>query len=1243
TGLRWPIVYSYGFYDASIGVSTAVQAGTDGLVETWINDSVSLRGTTATTFNDWNHIAVSRDSATGITTSYLNGVDVGTVANVTIADSGQTSHIGGHSSDIDYQFLGLIDEVRVSGANSDGGSRSADWIRAEYLSASGAFSNFLASESWVDTADTAAPVLMSSETVDTNSDGYINAVRLTYSEAIVDSSFDINDWDVAGVNGEVFFTGGVANDAELFILFDDQVLGTGATPNVTYAQNALVDAVGNLAANATVTSVDTAAPVLMAVTGFDAGASNVFADSGDVLEFVFSEAIAAAPTEADSETNFVFVGVDGDNFPTEVGGDTIIDLITTNIANDTVRFTFSAGDTASANPVIAGTTDVDVNAGSVVVDSIEDLAGNDLLDTATGAALAVLWRVGPVRDNDLTANAVNENALDGTTVGITAFADDPNSGDNVTYSLTDTAAGRFEIDASTGVVTVDGTGPGLDFEAASSHDITVRATSDDGSTSDQLYTISVNDVNEAPSFVYANEITEIAQNQDTSTRIAVADIVVSDDALGSYIFFMTGADAALFEIDSEVLYLKAGTALSNALNPVLDVRVWIDDATLPVSMSSPLSINVTPDNNPPSVSFANFVSTLPENTDTTARVKMADIVITDDGFGTNVLSLAGADAALFEIDGTELFLKAGTSLDFETNPQFDVSIEVNDPTLPPAPTDAGEPWWDSDWLNRRQITFDNSAAGADLNSFPVLVRLTADDIDFGKIKAGGADIRFVDPGGTVLDYEIDSWDDGTETAAVWVRVPVVDGGSTSDYFHMYYNNAVAVDAQTPTAVWPDGLGVYHLDEDPGPGLPGDIEDSYATPLPRNGQAINMESADLVAGLIGDATHFGGGGSGDYIDFPSTDFGNNFTISAWIKPDATGTGIQTIVANSASGSDTDGFRFFVNTVGTEDGTIRFETGTGAAGNSANTAAGVINFDEWNHVAVVVDRTSGVATIYHNGVDVTTDTTIRTDFDSSSDWELGRMEGGSNYFRGLVDELRISDTGRSADWINASYLSQGANTTSARFGGESAVVAITDVNDAPVVDLDAGTGGVDYAFTFTEGDAATAIVDATVSLTDQDDTTFVNVSFDSAGIVDGVDEQLTIGDLTFDLNAGDFTNATVDIGGDTYTVNWVNATGVATVTLNSGEMSVPQAQSVMLSAAYQNTNTDKPTVGDRTIDVRVNDGDIDSAVATTTITVAPVNDAPVVTAGAVTGYTENAVAVVIDSTVTISDADDTEIAG
>jgi Ca2+-binding RTX toxin-like protein len=79
----------------------------------------------------------------------------------------------------------------------------------------------------------------------------------------------------------------------------------------------------------------------------------------------------------------------------------------------------------------------------------------------------------------------------GALVGIIASADDP-EGAAVTYSLIDDAGGRFWIDSDTGVVSVVD-GLLLDFEADSSHDITVRASSS-GGTKDQVFTIAVTDV-----------------------------------------------------------------------------------------------------------------------------------------------------------------------------------------------------------------------------------------------------------------------------------------------------------------------------------------------------------------------------------------------------------------------------------------------------------------------------------------------------------------------------------------------------------------------------------------------------------------------------------------------------------------------------------------------------------------------------------------------------------------------------
>lgn len=88
---------------------------------------------------------------------------------------------------------------------------------------------------------------------------------------------------------------------------------------------------------------------------------------------------------------------------------------------------------------------------------------------------------------------------------------------------------------------------------------------------------------------------------------------------------------------------------------------------------------------PTAVAVANAITSILENTGTVSRIKVADLLVTDDGLGINQLSLGGADAASFEISGSELFLKAGTVLDFETKSSYGLTIAVDDTTLGATP------------------------------------------------------------------------------------------------------------------------------------------------------------------------------------------------------------------------------------------------------------------------------------------------------------------------------------------------------------------------------------------------------------------------------------------------------------------------------------------------------------------------------------------------------------------------------
>ena len=101
-----------------------------------------------------------------------------------------------------------------------------------------------------------------------------------------------------------------------------------------------------------------------------------------------------------------------------------------------------------------------------------------------------------VTDSDANTNEVSEAALAGTVVGLTAFAEDLDLSPNVTYAITNDPSGAFEIDETSGVVTLATAGL-LDFETVPSLDLEITATSDDGSSSIEIFTINILDANEA--------------------------------------------------------------------------------------------------------------------------------------------------------------------------------------------------------------------------------------------------------------------------------------------------------------------------------------------------------------------------------------------------------------------------------------------------------------------------------------------------------------------------------------------------------------------------------------------------------------------------------------------------------------------------------------------------------------------------------------------------------------------------
>ncbi|MFB4253189.1 LapA family giant adhesin, partial [Pseudomonas idahonensis] len=188
--------------------------------------------------------------------------------------------------------------------------------------------------------------------------------------------------------------------------------------------------------------------------------------------------------------------------------------------------------------------------------------------------------------------------------------------------------------------------------------------------------------------------------------------------------------------------------------------------------------------------------------------------------------------------------------------------------------------------------------------------------------------------------------------------------------------------------------------------------------------------------------------------------------------------------------------------------------------------------------------------------------------------------------------------------------GGNFENLVVGSNNSVTTSIIDNDAPpVIDLDAnnssGASGADYKVTFTEGTTGpgVSIADTDLSITDPDST-----------MLTGATIVLTNRQPGDSLNLGNSVNG--------ININANSKDGSITLTL-SGNATLADYMQQIKNITFTN-NSEDPSTTPRTITVTVTDGGNYSNVATTTVNVVAVNDAPTATGGAVTGSEDSPLA-------------------
>ncbi|MCA9029251.1 MAG: VCBS repeat-containing protein [Planctomycetaceae bacterium] len=189
--------------------------------------------------------------------------------------------------------------------------------------------------------------------------------------------------------------------------------------------------------------------------------------------------------------------------------------------------------------------------------------------------------------------------------------------------------------------------------------------------------------NEPPALDVSQTVTSLNELDDTSVAIKMADVGIVDDALGVNVLSLSGTDAALFELINGELFLKSGVSLDFETQPQLHVTIELDDAGIGSGIEDfvDLTLDVLDGNEAPSFTLTQVLFSLPENDAGVAMTKVADLAIIDDALGTNLFSVSGDDALLFEVVGNALYLRDGAVLDFESNRILNVTVELDDPAL----------------------------------------------------------------------------------------------------------------------------------------------------------------------------------------------------------------------------------------------------------------------------------------------------------------------------------------------------------------------------------------------------------------------------------------------------------------------------------------------------------------------------------------------------------------------------------
>ncbi|MDA7600638.1 cadherin domain-containing protein [Gammaproteobacteria bacterium] len=263
----------------------------------------------------------------------------------------------------------------------------------------------------------------------------------------------------------------------------------------------------------------------------------------------------------------------------------------------------------------------------------------------------------------LNASSFAENAAIGAAIA-SVDASDP-EGSAVAFTLSGTGSDNFSIDASGNITLASG----LDYETATSYELTVVA--DDGTyASTEVITISVADVNEAPTLSSTVAFNAFLENTATGTTIATSS--ATDPEAGAISYSLSGTGSENFSVSSDgTVTLASGLDYETAT--AYAITLTASDGTN--SVSETLTINVGDINEAPSLTNSLAASSFAENVSTGTTIATASA--SDPESQTISYSLSGTGSEKFSVDSAGN-ITLSSALDYETTTSYSLTLTASD-------------------------------------------------------------------------------------------------------------------------------------------------------------------------------------------------------------------------------------------------------------------------------------------------------------------------------------------------------------------------------------------------------------------------------------------------------------------------------------------------------------------------------------------------------------------------------------